>query len=291
MKLLRYWKLIRPFTLLAPLIGFLSGAVIAYGSFPPAASYLGALAAVCLNAASNIINQICDLEIDRINKPDRLLPSGRISMKEAKSLAGFFAFLSVLLAWSVPNKEFFGIVLLTFWIVFFYSAPPLRIKRFPVLANLWIAIPRGALLIVSGWTSVKSFLDPEIWLIASVFGLFVFGATTTKDFSDMEGDRRFGCWTLPLVLGVQGAALFMAPFLILPFLLFPVAARQGLLHGSVLFLTLLGIALCVWGSYITWLILQKPEALAVEKNHPSWKQMYLMLVAAQIGTALAYWRG
>ena len=290
MKLSRYWKLIRPFTLLAPLVGFLSGSVIAQRSFPPTASYIGALAAVCLNAASNIVNQIFDLEIDRVNKPERLLPSSQVSMREAKSLAGFFALLSFLLAWIVPNKEFFGIVFLTSWIVFFYSAPPLRIKRFPFLANLWIAVPRGTLLVVSGWTSVKSFLDSEIWLIASVFGLFVFGATTTKDFSDMEGDRRFGCRTLPVVLGIEGSALFMAPFLMLPFLLFPVAARQKLLHGSISLLTFLGIALCLWGIYVTWLILRRPEALATEKNHPSWKHMYLMLVAAQIGTALAYWK-
>ena len=290
MKAALYWKLIRPFTLLAPLIGFLSGAVIAQRSFPPAASYIGALAAVCLNAGSNILNQIFDLDIDRVNKPDRPLPSGRLSLGEARWLAAIFIVGSFLLAWTVPNKEFFGIVLLTFWIVFFYSAPPLRVKRIPFLANLWIAIPRGALLMVSGWTSVKTFYDSEIWLIALVFGLFVFGATTTKDFSDMEGDRRFGCHTIPIVLGVQEAGLFMAPFLILPFLFFAASARQGLLHGNRVFLSVLGIVLSVWGVYVTWLILRKPESLAVEKNHPSWKHMYLMLVVAQLGTALAYWR-
>ncbi len=291
MKFSLYWKLIRPFTLLAPLIGFLSGSVMAQRSFPPFAAYIGALAAVCLNAASNIINQIFDLEIDRVNKPERVLPSGQVSIRETKVLAGLFTLVSFLLAWVIPNKEFFWLVFVTFWIVLFYSSPPLRIKRFPFLANLWIAIPRGTLLVVSGWTSVKSFQDSEIWLIASLFGLFVFGATTTKDFSDMEGDRRFGCRTIPIVLGVREAALFMSPFLVLPFLFFAVAARQGLLHGSLTLLTLLGIVLCLWGIYVTWLILRKPEALAVEKNHPSWRHMYLMLVAAQIGTALAYWRG
>ena len=51
----------------------------------------------------------------------------------------------------------------------------------------------------------------------------------------------------------------------------------------------LGIFLCLWGLYVTWLILRKPEALAVDQNHVSWKHMYLMLMAAQIGLALAYW--
>ena len=290
MKTSLYWKLIRPFTLLAPLVGFLSGATVAQHSFPPLAAYVGALAAVCLNAASNIINQIFDLEIDRVNKPERLLASGRVSMREAVSLAGGFTLVSFLLAWAVPNKEFFGIVFLTFWIVFFYSAPPLRIKRIPFLANFWIAIPRGSLLVISGWTSVKSFQDPEIWFLAAIFGLFVFGATTTKDFSDMEGDRRFGCRTIPIVLGIQRAGFFMAPFLIFPFLLLPIGATRGFLSGRLDVLKPVGLFLSLWGMYVTWLILRRPEALAVEKNHPSWKHMYLMLIAAQIGTAFAYWR-
>lgn len=288
-KLSLIWKLIRPFTLLAPSVGFFAGAVVGARGWPPIQSFFGILAAAFLNAASNVTNQIFDLEIDRLNKPDRILPSGGLSVREAWTFALFFFCLSWVTAWSVPNKQFFAIVLLASAITFFYSSPPLRTKRFPFLANLWIAIPRGTLLMVSGWASVRDIWHREIWVIGAIFGLFVFGATTTKDFSDLEGDKRYGCRTVPAVLGVRGAALFMVPFLTLSFLALPWAGTLHLLEGRLLFLWILGLFLFLWGVYVTWLILRKPEALAVDQNHPSWKHMYLMLMTAQIGLALAYW--
>ena len=85
------FELARPFTLIAPAIGFASAAVTAAGAAPPphgpgpccsirrSASAMAAL----LNAASNALNQIYDLEIDRVNKPGRPLTSGRLSMRDA----------------------------------------------------------------------------------------------------------------------------------------------------------------------------------------------------------------
>ena len=53
---------------------------------------------------------------------------------------------------------------------------------------------------------------------------FLLGATTSKDFSDMEGDAAHGCRTLPIPLGVTRAARFIAPFFVLPWLLIPLGA-------------------------------------------------------------------
>lgn len=283
------WEWVRPFTLLAPSVGVLAGAMIGSRGWPPLSTLWGVASAAFLNAASNGVNQIFDLDIDRLNKPDRVLPSGRLSLLEAKMSTLFFFLLSFLAAWAVPNKQFFIIVLLAAGITFFYSSPPLRVKRFPFLSNLWIAIPRGTLLMVSGWAAVRDIWEKEAWFIGGVFGLFVFGATTTKDFSDVEGDRRYGCRTLPDLLGFRGAALFMAPFLIFPFLALPFGKSLDVLKAPAGALWFLGIFLSLWGCYVTRLILRKPEALAVDRNHVSWKHMYLILMAAQAGLAWAYW--
>src|ERR1043166_610032 len=86
------WKFSRPFTLVPPMIGIFSGSLIGYGAtrsaFPAGHVVLAVLAAAVLNAASNSLNQICDLENDRINKPHRPLPSGRMSMVQAWSFIG-----------------------------------------------------------------------------------------------------------------------------------------------------------------------------------------------------------
>lgn len=284
-----YIQLTRPFTLLAPTIGFLSGAAIAARGLPPVAAYIGALSAALLNAASNIINQYFDLEIDRINKPDRPLPSGRISIRSAW-VFDVALYAAAFATAALVNREFLLIVLFTAFVTYAYSGPPFRTKRWGILANITIAIPRGCLLMVAGWTSTspETMWTAEPWFVGLIFGLYVLGAATTKDFSDMEGDAQGGCRTLPIVFGVERSAKIIAPFFIFPFLLMAAGAASGVLTGSRAILTASGALLAIWGAYVAYLILRHPEELTLEANHVSWKHMYLMLVAGQIAFAVAY---
>jgi len=292
---LLYWRLVRPFTLLAPALGMLSGGITALGARPPDTLswslglnlILGTAMAAMLNAASNTLNQIYDLEVDRVNKPRRPLPSGHLSIGEAWIATGVFAVLALCLAGAV-NLQCFLLALTAAVFTTAYSAPPLRTKARGVWANITIAIPRGLLLKVAGWSCVKSVLAPEPWYIGMIFGLFLLGATSTKDFADIEGDRAGGCQTLPVRYGVGTAARMISPFFIFPFLLMPVGAASGVLTGNPVALTLLGFMLSGWGAYVVYLILREPEALARTENHPSWTHMYLMMLAAQIGFAAAY---
>ncbi len=143
---------------------------------------------------------------------------------------------------------------------------------------------------------VASVCHLEPWFIGLIFMLFLLGASTTKDFSDMEGDRAGGCRTLPIKYGVRRSAWMIAPFFVLPWLLMPVGALvqnplepgATILTGNPVVLIALGIALCLWGIYVCRLILKRPEELAEVENHVSWKHMYLMMMAAQIGFAVAY---
>ena len=128
-------------------------------------------------------------------------------------------------------------------------------------------------------------------MIGGIFALFLLGATSTKDFSDMEGDRAHGCITLPIRFGVRRAAQMMAPFFVVPWLLIPVFAwMPGRVHltGNRAFLTALGLFLAGWGAYTVRLLLRDPEELASTENHPAWTHMYLMLMCAQAGFALGY---
>jgi 4-hydroxybenzoate polyprenyltransferase len=304
MKMTRtYADFARPFTLLPPALGVVSGAVTAWGAHGTRVPLLpavlppvlwGALMAAVLNSASNAINQIYDLEIDRVNKPKRPLPSGALTMGQAWgfTLACFVAAWA--LAWlAVPpgleaRRECFWIVLFTSVLVWAYSAPPLRTKRHGVWANVTIAIPRGLLLKVAGWSTVKTVLGPEPWFIGTIFGLFVLGASTTKDFADIEGDRAGGCQTLPILYGVKRAAWMIAPFFVLPFLLIPIGVRLGILTGNPVLLDVLAAALVAYGAYTVYLLVRRPEELAFTENHPSWTHMYLMMMVAQVGFALAY---
>lgn len=299
-RLKAYVEFARPFTLAPPALGVLSGAVTAWGAGHHKAPLTpelalpvvyGSLMAAALNAASNAINQIYDLEIDRVNKPRRPLPAGTLSMGQAWG----FTWLAFVVAWvfawlASPDgrRECFWIVLFTSVLVWAYSAPPLRTKRHGIWANVTIAVPRGLLLKVAGWSTVKTIFGLEPWYIGSIFGLFVLGASSTKDFADIEGDRAGGCATLPIVYGVKKAAWMIAPFFVLPFVLIPIGVARGVLTGNATLLLVLGPALVLYGVYTVWLLVRRPEELATTENHPSWTHMYRMMMVAQIGFALAY---
>jgi 4-hydroxybenzoate polyprenyltransferase len=247
--------------------------------------------AAVLNVASNGLNQIYDLEIDRINKPKRPLPSGRMSLSDASAFTWITFAVAWLLAWFVApggRHQFFRLVVAATLITTAYSVPPLRTKRLGIWANVTIAIPRGVLLKVAGWSSVKTIAGEEPWYIGLIFGLFLLGATTTKDFADMEGDRRGGCRTLPIVLGVRRAAWVISPSFVVPFLLISAGSWAGILTGSFWLLQALGAVMTAYGVFVCYLMLRRPEELAVDENHVSWTHMYRMMFVAQVGFALSY---
>ncbi|HWK11498.1 MAG TPA: UbiA family prenyltransferase [Vicinamibacterales bacterium] len=171
-----YIELSRPFTLVAPALGFASGAATAYGAAPRETWQLhlllypviGLTMAAVLNAASNALNQIYDLEIDRVNKPKRPLPSGRLSIHDAWIFTWVMYAIALVLAWFVApaaygsadlrlrDHQCFWIVVVATIITFLYSVPPFRTKRLGIWANVTIAIPRGVLLKVAGWSAIKT---------------------------------------------------------------------------------------------------------------------------------------
>lgn len=294
-----YLEFARPFTLVAPALGFFSGALTAVGAAPREVwtagllvpALIGSIMAATLNAASNGLNQIYDLPIDSVNKPKRPLPSGRMSVGEAWTFTGVTGAVAVTLAWFVAPRgrhECFWLVVIAALMTSMYSVPPFRTKRLGIWANVTIAIPRGVLLKVAGWSSVKTIAGVEPWYIGAIFGLFLLGATTTKDFADMEGDVRGGCRTLPIQFGVERAAWMIAPSFVVPFMLIPIGAYLGVLTGDFWLLQILGAVMVAYGVYVCYLMLKRPQDLAVEENHVSWTHMYRMMFVAQVGFALAY---
>lgn len=296
----RLWlELSRPFTLVAPALGVVSGAITAAGADPRdrwtgdliVYTVIGALMAMVLNAGNNALNQIYDLDIDRVNKPQRPLTSGRLSIRDAWIFTWITYVIALGLAYLVApggRHECFWIVVMAAIATFVYSCPPLRTKQRGIWANVTIAIPRGVLLKVAGWSCVKTIWGVEPWFIGGIFGLFLLGASTTKDFADMEGDAQGECRTLPILYGVKRAAWMISPSFVLPWLLIAYGTWAGILTGNVWLLQALAAGMTVYGIYVCYLMLRRPEELAIDANHVSWAHMYRMMFVAQVGFALAY---
>jgi 4-hydroxybenzoate polyprenyltransferase len=288
-----YWTFARPFTLVPPMTGIFSGALLGYGathaSFHPVRVALAVLAAGLLNAASNSLNQICDLTNDRINKPHRALPSGKLTLDQAWAFtAGAYALALAMVA--VVNHETFAIYVIAALSTVMYSAPPIRLKRHPVGSNLIIALVRGWLLKVAGWAAVATVMHSiEPWYIGFIYFVFLLGATTTKDFADIEGDRAAGCITLPVKYGAIWSARAITPSFLVPWLLMPLGVALHVLSGDPLAILVLSIIMIAWGGYVAYLINKDPHRLVTEgENHPAWHHMYGMMMVGHLGLAGAY---
>ena len=304
-KIRGYIDLIRPFTLLAPTIGGISAGLIglsaANGGTLSGPIIIGNITAliwgvstlVIVNAASNALNGAYDVEIDKINKPYRPVPSGVVTKDEARSLAWFLYIVTIWRAATVFQLTYSFLVLCIMLITIGYSMPPLRFKQRLWWSNLTVAWARGMLGFVAAWSIFDDPLLPHGSLpfdltpftIGGIMFLFLVGATTTKDFTDIEGDRKFGMRTLPVVFGPRRAAMYSSPFLVIPFLLIPIAAYFDILKPQAALLAVL----VVWGFYLIYLLDKaKFEQDTRLENSPVWKHMYLILLTMQIGFMVVY---
>ncbi len=284
--------LVRPFTLLAPVVGVAAGACIAIAVTQQRASPIVLLyalvSALLVTAASNAWNHAFDVQIDKRNKPGRPIPSGLATSGEA-ILLGHGCAVVGLLAGYLTTPWFFVCVATGVFATWIYSAPPLRTKKRTWGALLTIAIPRGALVPVAGWALVAPPTTAEPWALGGVAGLFVFGAVVTKDFADTKGDREYDCRTLPVIWGAERAARFTAPFLVFPFLLYPLGSVLGLLTPSPAYTGVLAAALAVPGVVTARLLVRDPASLMERaENHPAWVLMYLLLLGSHVVTAVVY---
>lgn len=173
-------------------------------------------ACLCGNVYIVGLNQLEDVEIDRINKPHLPLASGEFSRKQGWAIVLIAGLLALVLsAWQ-------GIFLMaTVWFSLLigtaYSLPPVRLKRSPVWASLCIFSVRGAIvnlglflhfsqkLANGGWGVAEGeiLIPATVWTLTLFILVFTFAIAIFKDIPDLEGDRRYHISTFTVRLGQQ----------------------------------------------------------------------------------------
>ena len=162
-----YIDLIRPFTLLAPIIVSSSIMIASFfynQSTGQVVTYLytiilpASFVLAILNGASNTLNQITDVSTDRISKPYRPIPNGKVSLFEAKIVA-VLLYISAISISIFINQMFFLFILLIMVFTVTYSISP-RVKDILFLNQIWIGLPRGFLGILASWSVFGNALEP-----------------------------------------------------------------------------------------------------------------------------------
>lgn len=188
-------QLSRPVNLVIGAASILIGAIVTGRTLEPWGNVLlSCVSGILIMAGANAVNDVYDLDIDRINRPDRPLPSGRLGMRLARSVAIFFfvagVFFSIFISFVSTVVATLATVLL--WL---YSA---RLKRTVLLGNLTVSLVTG-LAFVYGALAVGHWLQA---LIPAGFAvLFHLGREILKDVEDLPGDRQLGAMTLPVRFG------------------------------------------------------------------------------------------
>jgi len=271
-------QLIRPFTLLAPLIVSMSIMIASYFYYGYSLDIFPSLLFIILpagcsltflNAASNALNQATDVQADIISKPYRPIPKGMISVHEGMMVALLFYFASMIIASLINTTFFIFVLLITFFTITYSTAP--RMKDRLWWNQIWIALPRGLLGILASWSVFGTVSQPLPIVIATIAFLFLFGGSITKDVSDKDADLAYGTKTLVNTYGEKKAALIALPFLFFPFLLLPFCINMGLVDSSFWFLTFLAIP----GFYVFILMYTGDTSNNVFENTGAWSAMYL----------------
>lgn len=206
-------KFSRPHTVVGTTLSVVGLYLIAWAFDRPPTLALGLLLLTllsCLGANIYIVglNQLTDVEIDRINKPDLPLASGAFTLQTGRTVIIASLALSLLIAVLIGRFLLLTVVV-SLAIGTVYSAPPLRLKRFHFWAAASIFTVRGVVVnlflflhfhyLFSGQANVPV----HIWVLTT----FVFGLSLViawfKDIPDMQGDDRFQIATLSLRLGPE----------------------------------------------------------------------------------------
>ena len=193
-----------------------------------------ALAATLLGAAGNVINDVFDAAIDRVNKPHRAVASGRVSPRAATLWAACCAAAGLALA--VPLGPLpLAIAAGSAVAMYVYSA---WLKRLPLIGNVTVALVTG-LAFVFGAAALG---NPAAGVVPGLLAFgFNFAREVLKDVEDVRGDARDGARTFPLVAG-ETAALRLVSALIVAMLAGSVLPWLFSLYGAAyLWVVLFGI--------------------------------------------------
>jgi homogentisate phytyltransferase/homogentisate geranylgeranyltransferase len=218
------WRFTRPHTIIGSALAIPALHMLAATTYRDAftvktllSTLYATIPALLMNLYITGVNQITDVEIDKINKPDLPIAAGDLSMKDATITVIVSLLLSVVLGLSVPTLTTGGLnMALGFSAVLgtVYSIPPFRLKRFPLLAAFCIVAVRGAVInagffahakvaAFGGSGSILQYLltDPRCYLSSLYFAVFGVVIALIKDVPDVKGDNLSNIRSFAVRLG------------------------------------------------------------------------------------------
>ncbi len=236
-----YLEILRPFNAMMAVITIILMAVIS-GQFTFNV-FLAGIVVFVATGAGNVINDYFDHKIDAINRPERPIPSGRITLKNAGIYSLLLFAVAIIIGFIIGLLP--GIIVFSSSLLMVYYAYSLKKKC--LIGNLSISFLTGLSFVLGG------VVVNEI-IISVYLGFFAFLMTMAreivKDMEDMEGDKMEGASTLPIVYGKRVSSIMAAFFMILASLTSPVLYFLGIFNIFYIIVLAVGIVIFLRGSVL-----------------------------------------
>ncbi len=214
-KIKAYLQLIRPELPISAGVCVLLGQVIALGRIP---DFLIALSGFglgfFLSSSAMVFNDIFDVEVDRINTPEKPIPSARISIQEAKGLG----IITAIIAWVIAliMDPVILVLSLVLWSLgFLYNW---KLKSLGLVGNLIVSLNVGMTIII-GAISVGRIGSAMVWIFAGIAFFFDLAEEIAGDAMDMEGDKERDSRSLAILYGKKTAITISGVLFALVFVL------------------------------------------------------------------------
>lgn len=204
-------ELLRPITWFPPMWAFMCGAVSSGAGLE--GRWLFVLGGVMLAGplvcgTSQAVNDWYDRHVDAINEPHRVIPSGRIAGRWGLCIAIIATGLSALVGWMLGPIVFVA-SLVGLALAWAYSAPPFRLKASGWTGPAVVGLTYEGLSWFTGAAVMLGAMpSTEVIVVLVLYSIGAHGIMTLNDFKAVEGDRETGLRSLPVTMGVSGAAKF-----------------------------------------------------------------------------------
>ncbi len=224
------WQFSRPHTIIGSICSITTLYILANRGHGFIENYSNLLLTLVAGIACNIfivgLNQLIDIEVDKINKPYLPLASGAMTISVAKRILIFCLLLSLLIAF-LTSYILGWLIVIILLLGIAYSVPPIQLKKHHLPAAIAITLVRGVLVNLgmfvhfryciwgANWSAaLPAFLLPlTLFIIAFSVAIAWF-----KDLPDTEGDAKFNFKTLSLLYNrktalVAGSSIVLAAYL------------------------------------------------------------------------------
>jgi geranylgeranylglycerol-phosphate geranylgeranyltransferase len=174
---------------------------------------LAMIAVFLATGGGNVINDVFDYKIDLINKPNRPIPSGKITLHCGKIYALILFLISIVLTtWiSLIINSYLPLVIVFVNVILMYFYAQ-KLKATILIGNLTVAYLTGSCFVFGG--SITGNLKISIFLGFFAF-LMTLAREIVKDIEDKKGDEKEKIKTLPIAYGVKVSAILTAIFIII----------------------------------------------------------------------------